>query len=311
MGFRFYKSFKIAKGLKLNISKSGPSLTIGKRGLTFNLSKRGTYMTASLPKTGLSYRTKIGGKKKSSTNTNQTLTEQYSSSKKYSKIPEYEENKQLVEDYLENENFIVNMHNYSPDVVTQEDFVNHLSELDNEEMANSLGSLISGDQEVLTEVLDNFFSDTQMPYEMNVSYNLSDDSLYLDVDLPEVEDFPNKYPTLMMTGEILDKVKNVTTVRSQYANSVIALSIFLAANIFNITPYIKQIIVSGYTQKRDSVGDIKDVYLYSVIYTRELFEEANFEELGKPYDFMLKFRNRINLSTTSTFKEIVPFPNFQ
>ncbi|KAB8331127.1 DUF4236 domain-containing protein [Scytonema tolypothrichoides VB-61278] len=41
MGFRFRKSVKIAPGLKLNLSKSGGSLSIGGRGATVNLSSRG------------------------------------------------------------------------------------------------------------------------------------------------------------------------------------------------------------------------------------------------------------------------------
>jgi hypothetical protein len=54
MPFRFRKSFKIAKGLKINLSKSGISTTIGGRGASVNLSKRGTRTTVGLPGTGLS-----------------------------------------------------------------------------------------------------------------------------------------------------------------------------------------------------------------------------------------------------------------
>ena len=55
MPFRFRKSFKIAKGLKINLSKSGISTTIGGRGASVNISKRGTRTTVGLPGTGLSY----------------------------------------------------------------------------------------------------------------------------------------------------------------------------------------------------------------------------------------------------------------
>jgi hypothetical protein len=54
MPFRFRKSFKIAKGLKINLSKSGISTTIRGRGASVNLSKRGTRTTVGLPGTGLS-----------------------------------------------------------------------------------------------------------------------------------------------------------------------------------------------------------------------------------------------------------------
>ncbi|PZO54757.1 MAG: hypothetical protein DCF15_11460 [Phormidesmis priestleyi] len=55
MGFRFRKSVKIAPGVKLNLSKSGGSLSLGGRGATVNISNRGVRSTYSLPGTGISY----------------------------------------------------------------------------------------------------------------------------------------------------------------------------------------------------------------------------------------------------------------
>lgn len=55
MGFRFRRSIRIAPGLRLNLSKSGGSLSIGGRGSTVNLSSRGVRTTVGLPGTGLSY----------------------------------------------------------------------------------------------------------------------------------------------------------------------------------------------------------------------------------------------------------------
>jgi hypothetical protein len=54
MAIRFRKSIKVAPGLKLNISKSGVSASVGRNGLTANLSKRGTRTTVGIPGTGLS-----------------------------------------------------------------------------------------------------------------------------------------------------------------------------------------------------------------------------------------------------------------
>ena len=56
MGFRFRKRIKIAPGAWLNLSKSGVSTSIGGKGLTVNLKDGKTTTTASLPGTGLSYR---------------------------------------------------------------------------------------------------------------------------------------------------------------------------------------------------------------------------------------------------------------
>ena len=65
MGFRFQKRIKIAPGVRLNLSKSGVSVSSGIRGATVNFSRRGTRATLGLPGTGLSYSTKIGSKRRS------------------------------------------------------------------------------------------------------------------------------------------------------------------------------------------------------------------------------------------------------
>ena len=61
MGFRFRKSIRILPGLRLNLSKSGVSTSIGKPGATVNISERGTRATVGLPGTGVSYSEKLSG----------------------------------------------------------------------------------------------------------------------------------------------------------------------------------------------------------------------------------------------------------
>ncbi|MDQ3246262.1 MAG: DUF4236 domain-containing protein [Pseudomonadota bacterium] len=55
MGFRFYRSWKILPGIRLNLSKSGVSSTLGVRGANMNVGRRRRRYTLGLPGTGLSY----------------------------------------------------------------------------------------------------------------------------------------------------------------------------------------------------------------------------------------------------------------
>lgn len=64
MGFKFRKRIKIAPGIHINVGKSGVSTSIGKKGSTINIGKNGTRATFGIPGTGLSYSTKLSGKKK-------------------------------------------------------------------------------------------------------------------------------------------------------------------------------------------------------------------------------------------------------
>lgn len=55
MAFRFQRRIKIAPGIRLNVSKTGASLSVGRDGATVNLNKNGVRGTAGIPGTGLSY----------------------------------------------------------------------------------------------------------------------------------------------------------------------------------------------------------------------------------------------------------------
>ena len=61
MGFRFQKRISLLPGIRLNLSKSGASVTVGRTGLSVNLGKDGATGNVGIPGTGLSYRQKITG----------------------------------------------------------------------------------------------------------------------------------------------------------------------------------------------------------------------------------------------------------
>ncbi|MGE0284574.1 MAG: DUF4236 domain-containing protein, partial [Rhizobiaceae bacterium] len=66
MGLRFHKSFKLLPGIRLNMSKSGPSVSVGGKGLTYNFGSKRNRATVGLPGTGVSYSTTSSGRSKSS-----------------------------------------------------------------------------------------------------------------------------------------------------------------------------------------------------------------------------------------------------
>ena len=74
MGLRFRKSIKIADGLKLNLSKSGVSLSAGKKGARYTVSSSGRRTaTVGIPGTGISYSKTFGTKKKKTTKADSKL----------------------------------------------------------------------------------------------------------------------------------------------------------------------------------------------------------------------------------------------
>ena len=79
MGFRFFRRFRIAPGIAINLSKTGISASLGPKGAKVTLGRRGTRTTIGLPGTGLYYTTLHSGKKRASPKSKKPATPQYES----------------------------------------------------------------------------------------------------------------------------------------------------------------------------------------------------------------------------------------
>src|SRR5207249_1310385 len=60
MALRFRRSFKIAPGLRVNMSRSGFSWSVGPRGASMTFGRRGAAANFGIPGSGLSFRQAYG-----------------------------------------------------------------------------------------------------------------------------------------------------------------------------------------------------------------------------------------------------------
>jgi uncharacterized protein DUF4236 len=60
VGLRFFRRVRLGKGLTLNFSKSGPSVSVGVRGAHMTFGPRGVRRTVGVPGTGLFYTSHSG-----------------------------------------------------------------------------------------------------------------------------------------------------------------------------------------------------------------------------------------------------------
>jgi hypothetical protein len=60
VGFRFYRRIHLCPGLSVNLSRSGPSLSLGVRGAHVTVGRRGVTRTIGLPGTGIYYTSRAG-----------------------------------------------------------------------------------------------------------------------------------------------------------------------------------------------------------------------------------------------------------
>ena len=317
MGIRFSKSIKIGNYLKLNFSKSGVSATIGKKGASVNVGGKGAYLNLSpsavgIKGTGLSYRQRILGgfnsdkktkKKDSDTNlvTTSSLKKKGTDATTQS-LPDTS----IIDDYNHNYEASVNLHKYTDNVLSKQSFKKYVEKME-DGLSKQLYLLsIDGDEDTIENLVSSFMNNLSLAYDVRVNYELEDNILYVDLDLPEIEDLSRDYPVLVK-DEIVYKKKTNTMLKEEYARLVMSISVFLSANYFNLSSYIDEIVISGFTTVRNNVGDLVDQYLYSVKYDRAIFEKTDLSKVDDLNDFILQFENRINLSASNSFKAIKPF----
>lgn len=77
MGLRFRKSFKLAPGLRLNLSKSGFGLSVGPRGMSMSFGPSGIYQNIDLPG-GFSLRERVGSSVRDSSKSRSSDTQKVS-----------------------------------------------------------------------------------------------------------------------------------------------------------------------------------------------------------------------------------------
>ena len=306
MGVRFRKSLKLGDLVKLNFSKTGVSATIGKNGASINLGNKGTYLNlsptiAGIKGTGVSYRQKITGGYGSLINKIAGKNEV-----KEKAVENKEVDNSLIEEYKKQLEENINIHKYADKVLNEEEMKKRINEFDSASSKEIYELALNGDEETIEALVGAFLNNLDLNYDVKANYELEENILYVDLDLPEIEDFKDEYPTLNK-NEIVYKKKTQAELKEEYAKTIISLGIYLSANFFNVSSFIKQIVLSAFTTKRNSDGDLKDEYLYSVKFNREEFEKTDLDKIDDQNNFLLKFENRINMSSAYSFKSIKPY----
>jgi hypothetical protein len=143
-----------------------------------------------------------------------------------------------------------------------------------------------------------------------VSYEIRDDLLSLDVDLPEIEDMPETEYSITESGRSLkEKTLSDTRRRMDYARHIHGIGFYLVGEAFRSLNFIQEVIMSGYSQRSDNItGNIKDDYLYSVRVKRKDWRRINFNSLENidPVEALGVFEMRREMTKTGIFRSIEP-----
>ena len=300
---RFRKSIKITKGVKLNLSKTGASFTVGPgKGVSLNLGNKGAYLNWSIPGTGVYDRVrldtllkdKLGGVfgfgKASAEEQEQAAETEAKTAKggkgKAKKNPSRPSDEEM--NAIAQEIALINVHQQAIDVSKK-----------------AMGQLVAADAEA---AIEGWLEEAEAPIAFAIETEVLEDKgvIMIDLDLPEIEDMPLNKLTELADGTVKIKAKTKKEQYEDYRTCVFGLGEYVASHVLAIVPQAKRIVVSAYTQRRDEkTGENLDVFIYSVVFDRADFKK-DYQEMN-PYDFCGELPSRFYVLASGVMKSIVPF----
>ena len=184
-------------------------------------------------------------------------------------------------------------------------------ELETRDLQEKREHLLREDADTIYEVFEDAIREVAWPRETVVAFSIHDSGrlIFIDVDLPEIEDFP--VSEAIIDGQRL-RIKKfpLTAQRSLYAHHIGSIGLLLCGIAFSRLPGIRQVVVSAYSQRTNrATGVINDEYLYSCVMSRRNFSQINFSGLDKldPMEALALGNLRCNKTKTNLFKPIEPF----
>jgi len=142
-----------------------------------------------------------------------------------------------------------------------------------------------GDADAMEAVLDPLLKSIEWPRETSVSFHFFEGTkgLFLDVDLPEVEDMPTE--TVSIAGQdrsLSIKSRSDAQRRRDYVSHVHGVTFRLIGEAFALLSSVQCVVCSGYSQRSDSAtGHVRDDYLLSVRVDLEAWAQIAFDRLDQ------------------------------
>lgn len=173
--------------------------------------------------------------------------------------------------------------------------------------------LIYTNPEAMSEYLEGSLQEIVWPRETNVSTEILADGrvLFIDVDLPEIEDMPSKKAAVPANGYKLSvKELSAANVQKLYMRHVHGIAFRIVGEAFASLPKADEVILSGYSQRPNkATGQVSDEYLLSVRIKRDAWSEVSFGNLESidVVESLSRFELRRSMSKTGIFKPVEPF----
>ena len=139
--------------------------------------------------------------------------------------------------------------------------------------------LVDGDIEALEDAVADTMTDLDFPFEATCDVAIEEDrTVYLNLDLPEIEDvIPETRGQALKDGRVRQVKRTVSEKNGDYAHLVTGLALFIANETLAVSPTLQTVRLAAYTQrkKRGSQQET-DTYVYDITLSRIQIESIDF-----------------------------------
>ncbi len=325
MGLCFRKSITIAPGVRVNLSKSGPSISFGKSGLRETISATGKSTTSiGIPGTGVYYKksydlkklgknkTKSGEKEKSKAAEAKAAA---AAAKEQEKQALLEQNQAKVAEYENYVNSIKSVHKATDGYIDWtalnkgEIPTNIVKGSETykewEELKKFSDSIVAGDTDAYLTVINEV-----RPYDDLLEYGSSfevgtdkPDVLEVEFHVKSGDVVPDTELSIKASGELSEKEMSKTNYYSLIQDYVCSTMIRVARDSFALLPVEKVYVHAVDEVLNTATGHQDEVTLVSVEFDRNRLQSLNMEMID-PSDAVTGFNHNMKFAKTTGFKAV-------
>ena len=319
MGLNFRKSISLGKGLKLNLSKSGPSVSFGKSGFRQSINLKGqARTTVGIPGTGVYYtktsnvKNVVGGLtgkdtkgKKGKADADSKKAAKAAPAAKANNEELIAQSQAQIQEFAAGIEALKSVHKQSDGYIDWETIKNGAVSGELRELVPFAESVLAGDIDSYYKVIAEVGPfDDLLEYGSGFEVG-TDDPRMLEVEFQVKSDeiIPTEYPDMKASGELVMKEFSKSAFYELVQDYVSSTMLRVARDSFALLP-IQQVIIHAVDKVLNpATGNDEEVTICSVKIKRDALATLNFERID-PSDCLESFECNVKFKKTSGYSPV-------
>lgn len=325
MGLNFHKSISLGKGLKLNLSKSGPSVSFGKSGFRQSVNLKGqARTTVGIPGTGIYYtktsnvKNIVGGltdkdDSKGKKSTKKDTAAKGSSTKAAKAAPAAKQvNEELIaqskaqlEEFAAGIEALKSVHKQSDGYIDWEAVANGAVSGQIRELQPFAQSVLAGDIDAYFRVIEQVGPfDDLLEYGSGFEVGTDDPKIMeIEFQVKSGDIIPKQYPDMKASGEIVMKDFSKSAYFELVQDYVSSTMLRVARDTFALLPVQTVIIHAVDKILNPATGNDEEVTIASAKIKRDAMATLNFERID-PSDCLESFESNVKFKKTTGYSPV-------